>query len=123
MRTIRRIFAATISVGLFVFLSYVFTLFMHPQGRNGWVAALIFIAISAIGCILLYAWMAKPGRKIRLDPGLDDRDAGSLGLGLTGLGAAGRRRRDDNDPDDVGARRRQDRDDTDDADDDLTGLN
>lgn len=126
MRFVRRVFAATVSVGLFVFLTYVFTLFMHPQGRNGWVAALIFIGVSAIGCVLLYAWMARPGRKIRLDPGLDDRDAGSLGLGLTGLGAADRRRREDADPDDFGGRRRQDRDngdDGDDADDDLTGLN
>ncbi|PIW27495.1 MAG: hypothetical protein COW29_11165 [Rhodobacterales bacterium CG15_BIG_FIL_POST_REV_8_21_14_020_59_13] len=124
MRFIRRVFAAILSVGLFVFLTYVFTLFMHPQGRNGWVAALIFIGISAIGCILLYAWLAKPGRKIRLDPGMDTKDAGSLGLGLTGLGAA-ERRRDDTDPDDSGGRGRQDRDgeeNSDDADDDLTGL-
>lgn len=125
MRFIRRVFAAILSVSLFVFLTYVFTLFMHPQGRNGWVAALIFIGISAIGCILLYAWIAKPGRKIRLDPGMDTKDAGSLGLGLTGLGAAERRRRDDTDPDDSGGRGRQDRDgeeNSDDADDDLTGL-
>lgn len=122
MKFIRRVFAASLSVGLFVFLTYVFTLFMEPQGQNGWIAALIFVGLSAIFCMLLYAWLAKPGRKIRLDPGLDDRDAGSLGLGLTGLGAAGHRRRDDTDPDDSGGRRRQDRDNGDDADDDLIGL-
>ncbi len=125
MRVIRRVFAAIVSIALFVFLTYVFTLFMQPQGRNGWVAALVLVTVSATGCILLYGWLAKSGRKIRLDPGLDDRDAGSLGLGLTGLGVAGRRRRDDADPDDSGGRRRQDRDggeDGDDTDGDLTGL-
>ena len=126
MKIIRRVFAAIISVGLFIFLTYVFTLFMEPQGRNGWVAAAIIVGVSAIGCILLYAWLAKSGRKIRLDPGLGDQDAGALGLGLTGVGMAGRRRRDDADPDDFGGRRRSDGDSDEEADSetdsDLSGL-
>jgi len=126
MKFVRRVIAAILSVGLFVFLAYVFTTFMEPQGQNGWIAALVFVGVSAVGCILLYSWMAKSGRRIRLDPGLDDQDAGALGLGLTGIGIGGRRRRDDADPDDFGGRRRSDaeRDGNADAetDGDLSGL-
>lgn len=110
MSALRRGFAFIVSVGLFVFLAYVFTLFFEPQGQDGWVAALILIGVSAVGCVMLYAWLAKPGRKFRSRE-LDDPDPGALGLGLTGLGAGARRRRDDVEPDSVGGRRRDRNDD------------
>ena len=122
MKLIRRVFAALVSIGLFVFLTYVFSVFLNPQGQSGWVTALVLVSVSAIGCILLYGWMATPGRRIELDPGLDE-DGGSIGLGLTGVGMANRRRRDEGDPDDVGGRRRRDSDDdTDDTDAGPTDL-
>jgi hypothetical protein len=110
MKFIRRVFAALVSIGLFAFLTYVFSVFLNPQGQSGWVTALVLVSVSAIGCIMLYAWIATPGRRIELDPGLDE-DGGSIGLGLTGVGMASRRRRDEGDPDDVGGRRRRDSDD------------
>ena len=105
MSAIRRAFAFIVSVGLFLFLAYVFTLFFEPQGQDGWVAALILIGVSGIACVLLYAWMAKPGRKFRSRE-IDDSDPGAIGLGLTGLGVGARRRRDDVEPDNLGGRRR-----------------
>ena len=119
MKFIRRVFAAFCSIGLFGFLTYVFSVFLNPQGQGGWVTALVLVGVSAIGCILLYGWIATPGRRIQLDPGLDE-DGGSIGLGLTGVGMTSRRRREEGDPDDMGGRRRQDRDD--DPDDSGAGL-
>ncbi len=108
MRFIRRFFAAVVSVGLFLFLTYVFAIFMNPQGQGGWIAALIMIGTTAIGCMLLYGWMASGGAS-RLDRRVRT-DTGSLGLGLSGVGiVASRRRRDDADGDSDG----------DDPDDDL----
>jgi MYXO-CTERM domain-containing protein len=120
MSAIRRAFAFIVSVGLFLFLTYVFTLFFEPQGQDGWVTALILIGVSGIGCVLLYAWIAKPGRKLRSrEP--DDSDPGALGLGLTGLGVGARRRRDDVEPDNLGGRRR-DRDSDGETDGDLSEM-
>lgn len=122
MKFIRRVFAALVSIGLFAFLAYVFSVFLNPQGQSGWVTALVLVSVSAIGCIMLYAWIATPGRRIELDPGLDE-DGGSIGLGLTGVGMANRRRREEGDPDDVGGRRRRDsEDDSDDSGAGSTGM-
>ncbi|MEE2526616.1 hypothetical protein V0U79_09575 [Hyphobacterium sp. HN65] len=96
MRTLRHIFALIVSAGVFLFLTYVFGIFMNPQGQGGWIAALVLITTAGIGCVLLYGWIARGGpshldRRVRTD-------TGSLGLGLSGVGiAASRRRRDDTD--------------------------
>lgn len=96
MRTLRHIFALIVSAGVFLFLTYVFGIFMNPQGQGGWIAALILISTAGIGCVLLYGWIARGGpsqmdRRVRTD-------TGSLGLGLTGVGiVASRRRREDAD--------------------------
>lgn len=105
MRTLRRIFALIVSAGTFLFLTYVFGIFMNPQGQGGWIAALLLIGTTAILCLVLYRWMVGGGAS-----NLDRRvrtDTGSLGLGLSGVGivASRRRRRDededgDDDPDD-----------------------
>lgn len=96
MKALRHIFAFIISIGTFLFLTYVFGVFMNPQGQGGWIAALLLIGSTAIGCLFLYGWIARGGAA-----GLDRRvrtDTGSLGLGLSGVGiAASRRRRDDSD--------------------------
>jgi hypothetical protein len=104
MKFIRRLFAALVSIGLFVFLAYVFAVFLDPVGQAGWITALILISVSAIASILIYTWLAKPGRRINLNRGID-AEGSAIGLGLTGVGMAGRRRRDDADPDDFGGRR------------------
>lgn len=104
MKFIRRVFAALFSIGLFVFLTYVFAVFLNPVGQAGWITALVLISVSAIAALLVYAWLAKPGRQTRLNPGVD-AEGSAIGLGLTGVGMAGRRRRDDADPDDFGGRR------------------
>ena len=79
MKTLRRIFALIISVSVFLFLTYVFGIFMNPQGQGGWIAALLLIGTTSIGCLLLYGWIARGG-SARLDRGVRT-DAGSLGLG------------------------------------------
>ena len=123
MLAIRRFFSALVAVGLFVFLVYVFTLFFQPQGQGGWITALILVAVSGIASLLIYRWLAVPGRARRREEGLPD-DGSGLGLGLLGASAADRRRRDDIDGDDYGSGRRGDHDgDGDvDADDDPSGL-
>lgn len=107
MRFMKRLFAALISIGLFAFLVFFFTQFLEPQGRNGWIAAIVLLGVSVIGCALLYAWIMGPKRLRSQEVG-DDSDPGALGLGLTGAGVAGgRRRREDTEPDDLGGRRRE----------------
>ncbi|WP_421789585.1 hypothetical protein [Hyphobacterium sp.] len=113
MRMLKRLFAGLISAGLFVFLVFFCTQFLEPQGQNGWIAAIILLGVSAIGCVLLYAWILGP-KSLRSREAGDDNDPGAIGLGLTGVGLAGdRRRRDDSEPDDLGGRRRDTNDDTD----------
>jgi len=109
MKFLRRLFAALMSIGLFVFLTYIFAVFLEPVGQAGWITALILISVSAIASMLIYGWLSKPGRRIRLNPGID-AEGSAIGLGLTGVGMAGRRRRDDADPDDFGGRRDSDSD-------------
>lgn len=121
MLAIRRFFSALVAVGLFVFLAYVFTLFFQPQGQGGWITALILVAVSGIASLLIYRWLAVPGRARRREEGLPD-DGSGLGLGLLGASAADRRRRDDIDGDDYGSGRRGDHDGDADADDDPSGL-
>ncbi|GJL96451.1 MAG: hypothetical protein DHS20C06_02680 [Hyphobacterium sp.] len=116
MKFIRRLFAALVSIGLFIFLTYVFAVFLNPVGQAGWITALVLIGGSAIAALLVYAWLAKPGRRMRLNPGID-AEGSAIGLGLTGVGMAGRRRRDDADPDDFGGRRDRQQDNGSDSDD------
>lgn len=104
---IRKVFAFTVSVPLFVFLAWLFGIFMQPQGDVGAGFALGLILISAIAALWVHAWILKPGPKLRFrNRGVDgyDRD---WGVGLTGYSARqDKRRRDDDDTgDDLGGRR------------------
>ncbi|OLF80754.1 hypothetical protein AWH62_14745 [Maricaulis sp. W15] len=107
IHVIRQVFAISVSAPLFVALAWFFGVFLQPQGETGAGFALILILASAIAAIWLYAWLMRPGRKVRFrNRGVDgfDRD---WGVGLTGLSQhqSGRRRRDDTDGDDLGGRR------------------
>ena len=94
MLAIRRFFSALLAIGLFVFLGYVFTLFMQPQGQGGWITAVILVIGSGIVSLFVYRWLAVPGRSRHRAP--DPHDDGSgLGLGLLGASSANRRRSDD----------------------------
>lgn len=114
MRTLKRLFAGLTSISVFGFLAFFFTQFLEPQGQNGWIAAIVILGVSAVGCVLLYVWILGPKPALSRGVG-NDSDPGALGLGLTGAGVTGgRRRRDDAEPDDLGGRRR-------DADNDANG--
>ena len=122
MLAIRRFFSALLAIGLFVFLGYVFTLFFEPQGQGGWITAVILVIGSGIFSLIVYRWLAVPGRSRHRAPDPHDDGAG-LGLGLLGSSAANRRR-DDIDGDDFGGGRRSQHggDGDADADDDPSGL-
>jgi len=93
MRTIRKLFALVIAAGLFVFLTYVFAIFLNPQGQAGLVAALVLVTLSAIGSLFVYGWIVRGMRTGNLNRGIDDGQG--VGLGLLGSSAEQRRRGDD----------------------------
>jgi hypothetical protein len=98
MRAIRKFFALVIAAGLFVFLTYVFAIFLNPQGQAGLVAAIILVTLSAIGSLIVYGWIVRGMRTGNLNPGIDDGKG--VGLGLLGSSADQRRRDDGNIGDD-----------------------
>lgn len=105
--TLRRLIALGVAAPLFLGLTWFFGIYLQPQGSTGAGFALALIIISAIAAIIVYAWLAQPGPKVRFrNRGVEGFDK-DWGLGLTGYGErAGRRRReDDTDPDSIGGRR------------------
>ena len=75
MLAIRRFFSALLAIGLFVFLGYVFTLFFEPQGQGGWITAVILVIGSGIFSLIVYRWLAVPGRSARTGSRSPDRAA------------------------------------------------
>ena len=109
-RPVRKVFAIAVSAPLFVFLAWFFGVFLQPQGTVGAGFAAGLITISAIAALWVYAWILKPGPKLRFrNRGVDGFDK-DWGVGLTGYAQHkdGRRRRDDTDGDDLGGRRSSD---------------
>lgn len=112
MRThpVRRFFAILVAAPVFVFLAWFFGIFLQPQGQLGAGFAAGLIAISALAALWVYAWLVRPGPKMRFrNRGVDGIDK-DWGVGLTGYAQHqdGRRRRDDTDGDDLGGRRSSD---------------
>ncbi|MEA1940790.1 MAG: hypothetical protein U9P68_00950 [Pseudomonadota bacterium] len=110
MRSVRKVFAIAVAAPLFVFLAWFFGVFLQPQGTVGAGFAAGLITVSAIASLWAYAWILKPGPKMRFrNRGVDGFDK-DWGVGLTGYAQHkdGRRRRDDTDGDDLGGRRSSD---------------
>lgn len=104
MKRVRQGFALLIAAPMFVFLAWLFGIFMHPQGGVGAGLALVLILLSAIGALLTYRWLARPGPKLYFrNRGVDGIDNG-VGIGLMGLSQRDNadRRRDDHPGDHFG---------------------
>lgn len=107
---VRKAFAILIAASLFICLAWFFGVFLQPQGTVGAAFAAGLIAISALAALWIYAWIMKPGPKLRFrNRGVDGFDK-DWGVGMTGYAQHkdGRRRRDDSDGDDLGGRRSSD---------------
>lgn len=108
MLAIKRVFALAVAVPIFLALTWFFGIYAQPQGTAGAGFAFTLIALSAVFSIIVYAWLMRPGPKVRFrNRGVEGFDK-DWGMGLTGYGAkqGGKRRRDDDpDPDSLGGRR------------------